>query len=250
MSESDFPYFNRDPLQTPANAERASFESTEKELDDEPQFGLIDVIEAFTAMRQQWRTQSKESRQLSDSINESAQRLLKLESSIDEKLASINSHDPVKRLLELVIDLDLSLDRAVVAMESHAATKLARQSELVEQIRDLQRQSGWLTRWSAQKHFDAVNEVIQNSFSSETNTADEGVAIVLSRLRRMMNERGLKRVEVVGELFDAETMNAISSISTGKFAPGYVAEQISPAYFFQGQLLRFAEVRVEKRNDL
>ena len=35
---------------------------------EEPQFGVIDIVEAFTAMRHEWRGQTKESRQLAEQI--------------------------------------------------------------------------------------------------------------------------------------------------------------------------------------
>ena len=38
------------------------------DLDDIPEFGLVDVIEAFTAMRHEWRGQTREGRELAAAV--------------------------------------------------------------------------------------------------------------------------------------------------------------------------------------
>jgi hypothetical protein len=41
-------------------------------------------------------------------------------------------------------------------------------------------------------------------------------------------------------------MQAIGAVATGDFPAGHVAEQLSPAYRWHGELLHYAEVRVAK----
>jgi molecular chaperone GrpE len=68
--------------------------------------------------------------------------------------------------------------------------------------------------------------------------------MVLARLRHAMREQGIERLEVMGQPFDADTMHAIGTTASTEFPAGCVAEQLSPAYRWHGQLLRFADVRV------
>ena len=72
----------------------------------------------------------------------------------------------------------------------------------------------------------------------------EGLNMVLARLRRMMREQSIERLDVQGEPFDAETMHAIGSVAATDCPSGHVAEQMTPAYRWRGKLLRFADVRV------
>jgi len=60
----------------------------------------------------------------------------------------------------------------------------------------------------------------------------------------MMHEQEIERLDVQGQPFDADTMHAIGTVASTACPPGSVAEQLSPAYRWQGQLLRFADVRV------
>ncbi len=67
---------------------------------------------------------------------------------------------------------------------------------------------------------------------------------MLARLRRMIQDQAIERLDVLGRPFDAELMRAVGSIASTDCPAGHVAEQFSPAYRWQGQLLRFADVRV------
>lgn len=71
-----------------------------------------------------------------------------------------------------------------------------------------------------------------------------GLNMVLTRHRRLMHEHDIHRLDVLGQPFDASTMHAIGTVASHEYPPGHVAEQLSPAYRWQGQLIRFADVRV------
>jgi molecular chaperone GrpE len=67
---------------------------------------------------------------------------------------------------------------------------------------------------------------------------------VLARLRRSMKELRIERIETQGQPFDANIMNAIGTIESSEYPSGHVAEQFSPGYRWQGQVLSFADVCV------
>lgn len=207
-----------------------------------PQFGLLDVIEAFTAMRHEWRTQAKESREFTDSMRNSVDLLLRIESTIDQKLATVTDDGSLKRMISTVIELDISLQRAVDATSDNPA--LEARGEMIEQIRRSYKQSGLFNRWVGRAFYNTLIETIESGQNNKPDATAEGIRLVLVRLRRMMEEQNLARVEMIGQPFDAETMTAISTVLSAKFAAGVVAEEITPAYFYQKKLVRFAEVRV------
>lgn len=210
---------------------------------DEPQFGLLDVVEAFTAMRHEWRTQSRENRGLADSILASTELLKQIESTLDQKLTA-TTHDGLQNMISLVIELDTSLQRAVDALDEQK-TAAEQRDELVQSLNLNFEKSGWLNRRFGKKFLAAAIELVNNSVAT-TDPLHEGMRLVLHRLHRTMDEQGLARIDPLGKPFDGETMQAISSVSSDQTAAGHVADVIAPAYVYRGKLIRFAEVRVAK----
>ena len=209
-----------------------------------PQFGLLDVVEAFTAMRHEWRTQSKQNRDLAQSMQASTELLTRIESTLDQKLLATTGDGDLRKFISLVIDLDISLTRAVEATsESVVETN---KTELLANIRRKYEQSGFFGRLFSRKLYQQIVDEIQSESHIQPNATIEGVRLVLNRLRRMMSEQNLTRVETVGTPFDGETMKAISAVESSQADSGVVVQEIAPAYFHNGQLVRVAEVRVAK----
>ena len=72
----------------------------------------------------------------------------------------------------------------------------------------------------------------------------EGLTILLSRLRQLMDDQRIERIEVLGKPFDGEIMRSIGTQKDSTVAVGFVAQQLSPAYRYGGEVIRFADVRV------
>ena len=70
MNDSTSSELNPNSSSPDAADSRVDAVATEPEA---PQFGLLEVIEAFTAMRHEFRTQSREQRPLADSITAAAE---------------------------------------------------------------------------------------------------------------------------------------------------------------------------------
>jgi molecular chaperone GrpE len=210
----------------------------------EPQFGLLDVVEAFTAMRHEWRTQSKQNRDLAQSMQASTDLLTSIESTLDQKLAATTGDRNLRDFISLVIDLDISLTRAVEATSERVVE--TEKTERLASIRHAYEQCGFFGRILSRKLYQQIVDELQNESHGKPNPTIEGVRLVLNRLRRMMSQQNLTRVETVGKAFDGETMKAISAIESENADSGFVVEEISPAYFHNGQLVRVAEVRVAK----
>lgn len=217
--------------------------SSESAPRDEPQFGLLEVIEAFTAMRHEWRTQSRESRELADSVQSATEWLKRIEATIDQKI-SYSAEEDLTGIVQLVIDLDIRLDRAVQALEDCIQTGPQRE-QLVDRIQHRFRQSGFWTRWFGKKFCEQVISEIQST-PDPIEPLAEGFRLVHHRLRQSMSERKLMRVDPTGQPFDAETMKAVSSVPSDAVPAGHVAETLTPLYLHRGRVAGLAEVRVAR----
>lgn len=211
-----------------------------------PRFGAVDIVEAFTAMRHEWRGQTKESRALAEQIQAAAASLQSLESKLAGSVASnpsANTTD-LKRLVMLIVETDHQFSRAVASIaqvEANQRRREAAEKETVEQcVAGLSRAA----RWFARPLLTLLAGQHSAREPAETSPALDGLNLILERLRRTMREHGIERHDALGHPFDANTMHAIGVIASTDYPAGYVAEQLSPAYHWQGQLIRFADVRV------
>lgn len=76
--------------------------------------------------------------------------------------------------------------------------------------------------------------------------AGQGLELLLVRTRRLMAQAGVRRIDVLGEPFDAERMRAVDVVEDAEVPEGHVAEQYRPGYLLHGTVLRPAEVRVAR----
>ncbi len=218
--------------------------------DDIPEFGLLDVIEAFTAMRHEWRGQTREGRELAAAVVASTTQIQHLENRLAAQLAVATSDEITRNLVNLIVDIDAHLSRSVDACVKYDKTHHKQQVDSSAAIREAFEQGNFLSRWFCRpllrRTLEILNaDAIQNT-QPQLNPSIEGLLLVVSRLRRMMAERNIKRLDFVGKPFDAETMNAVSVVGSTQYPAGHVVEVLSPAYLWRDQLLRFADVRVSK----
>jgi molecular chaperone GrpE len=221
--------------------------------DDSPQFGALDIVEAFTALRHELRGQTKESRALAELIQGAATNIQSLESKLrhgvtDTPVDDDRSGDATaaKPLVQAIIETDQQLSRAVSAIAQWEANRKLRAEADFKAVESYFAGMNRLARWLARPLFAFITEQRSVPDSSAQNPAVTGLDLVLARLRRMMNEHDIERVDVVGQPFDASIMYAIGIIETADYPSGHVAEQLSPAYRWRGGLLRFADVRIAK----
>lgn len=216
-----------------------------------PQFGAVDIVEAFTAMRHEWRGQTKESRALSDQIQAAATSLLSLESKLLASVSGTNAGSSrkdnaaeVKSLVMLIIETDHQLSRAVVSISQWEANRRQREAAERAAVEQCVATMNSVARWFSRPLLTLLAG--QNSAHSpaENYPALDGLNMIVAKLRRMMREQGIERLDVLGQPFDANTMHAIGAVTSTEYPAGHVAEQLSSAYLWQGQCLRFADVRV------
>ena len=233
-----------------------------------PEFGLIDVIEAFTAMRHEWRQQTKENRELAATMESTAQNILRFEENLAAHLgASTDQFESgqlsnekntipdrsLNDLVDAIVEIDLYLSRAVEA--ATRAQALTRQESALESaIHTIYSNMNFVTRWFSRSFHKAVYELVKVNHQSHSGQAPsesivDGLVLLESRLRRIMDHHQIVRREAFGMPFDATTMRAIGALPTPPDRPamaGQVVEQVAPTYLWNGKVIRFAEVRVAR----
>lgn len=211
-----------------------------------PQFGAVDIVEAFTAMRHEWRGQTKETRALAEQIQEAVASIQSLEATRAAALADKRSQvaPEARQLALLIIETDHQLSRAIAAIAQWESNRRLREAAAAQAVEQHIAAMNGIARWFSRPLLALLAGQHSVREPAEEHPAVAGLNMVLSRLRRMMREQGIQRLDVLGEPFDAETMHAIGTVASTAYPPGFVAEQLSPAYRWHGQLLRFADVRV------
>ena len=242
MNDSTFP---RDSNTQPLNGDLLK--------EDVPQFGALDIVEAFTAMRHEWRGQTKESLTLAAQIQAAVTSIQSLESSLLESIANTRAAgnisaggDQIRPLVQIIVETDHQLSRAVAAIAQWETNRRLKAEADAKAVQSYFAGMNSLARWLARPLLIFVSEQRTVPESSAENPAITGLDLVMARLRRTMTEHGIERLDTEGKAFNAETMHAIGTVATSDCPSGHVAEQLSPAYRWQGRLLRFADVRLAK----
>lgn len=76
----------------------------------------------------------------------------------------------------------------------------------------------------------------------------EGQAMTVRRFEQLLQQYQVRPIDCAGQLFDPVTMNAIETGYDPKLENGIVLEELRKGFLFQDQVLRLAEVKVNKIN--
>jgi molecular chaperone GrpE len=81
--------------------------------------------------------------------------------------------------------------------------------------------------------------------STDVNAVKEGVALVQSKLKNILGQKGLKEMETKGTTFDADIHEAITSIpAPTDDLKGKVIDELEKGYYLNDKVVRFAKVIV------
>jgi molecular chaperone GrpE len=73
-----------------------------------------------------------------------------------------------------------------------------------------------------------------------------GFELVLKKMREILKDEGLERIEAVGSKFDPSVHEAANQIPREDTPEGHVVEELRPGYMFKGRVLRPSIVVVSK----
>ncbi len=219
--------------------------------DEPPNPGLFRLVEEFTSLRQDVKLQAKSARGLQEqaaSLLDGLNRAIEQFQSVAPR-EQLVARDAVKPLLESLTDLDAALDRGRLAAETARARLLDEKSDHWRELVDAQWQAIpiW-KRWFARQFSADLAKTLQarftESWSASQNAQVEGYRLVQNRLRRLLQQQKVERIETTGRLADPNLMTVVDVADREDLPAGTVLEELRPGYVWQGQLLRYAEVRV------
>lgn len=94
---------------------------------------------------------------------------------------------------------------------------------------------------------DCDRAEIQLKESKDVESLREGVYLVFNKLRNLLHARGLKPMESIGEEFNPDLHEAITSIpAPSEDRKGKVVDELEKGYLLNDKIIRFAKVVVGK----
>ena len=91
----------------------------------------------------------------------------------------------------------------------------------------------------------AILPVVDDLERALTATNDDGVRLIYNKLMKILEQKGLKAMQVVGEKFDENLHEAITQVpATEEGKKGIVIDVVEKGYFLNDKVLRYAKVVV------
>jgi molecular chaperone GrpE len=213
------------------------------------QFGLIDLVAEFTALRHEVKLQTKNGRGL---IEQSETVLAALKQAIEHFQSVEPKEDQAvwtagKALALALADLDEAIDRGYREIE-RARQLIAEQSPraLAAELEDLHRRRGWLQRRLLRPFHAEVMRLVADSGRERHEFFEsflEGYGLIQKRLRRVMASEQVERIPCEGRPVDPERMTVLEVTDDPTRSPGSVVKELRRGYTWRGRVVRYAEVQ-------
>jgi molecular chaperone GrpE len=230
---------------------------------DEPEqrLGVLEIVEAFTALRHELKLQVRGGRDLQTELADRFQRLeqeLTQQTNVLAKMATTGagtssgaSDDEARQLAEVVAELEESLQRAIEALADSLSDETV-DAEPRGAMEQHCRTAPWFVRVFARGWLAELQEKCQADVTTDSpmqNACEQvrrGLELLLQRVHRQMRQCEIERLNVLHQPFDANAMRAIDVVDHRSVPSGHVVDQLRPAYRRKGKIFRYAEVRVAK----
>jgi len=234
---ADFPTANEaDPRDEPAP--------------DLPEVGLLQLVEAFTAMRHELKLQTKGTRNLEASVARSLEGLDAASRTFqsiqaDEQDAAERAARPA---VEALIELDEGLRRALQAFQStHQQMTQSAPARLRESLDTQFQNQPWWRRLAARRWHEQVREAaveaLGRSTGEEFASLMQGFELIQARLARTLDRLGIGRLDETGGPVDPARMTVVELVHNADGPPETVVEVVRPGYVWGERVVRYAEVR-------
>jgi molecular chaperone GrpE len=216
------------------------------------EFGLVDLVEEFTALRQELKLQTKSGRSL---VEQTDATVAALRQAVDQFRAAESrlaqaAWTTGKTLAEALADLDEALDRGHREIE-RARTRIATEPvrALEESLTSLFRGRSWFRRQLIRAYHNDVLQEVHRGGLARADMFDsllEGYGLIQKRLRRVMAAEQIERIKCEGTPVDPELMNVIDVVDDPRYPPGTVVKELRRGYTWKGRLIRYAEVQAAR----
>ena len=181
---------------------------------------LYSVFVELAAVRNEVRTESRLVKEALDQFRGVFDTLRSSQAMLEQALqrAQADARERGQALLRpLLLDLLELRDRLDAALQQLAAPPQRR----------------WLGRW-------------RQPLRTAAEPWREGVGITARRLDRILSERRVSRLDLIGQRFDPRVARAVGTRQDERFDPGIVVDEVRAGYLWDDELLRTAEVIVSK----
>jgi molecular chaperone GrpE len=91
---------------------------------------------------------------------------------------------------------------------------------------------------------DDLERAVEVSEGEEDNPLQDGVKMILKRLKDTLSEEGLSEIEALGKSFDPLRHEAVRGVETSEHPEGVVLKVLRKGYVFNGRVLRPSLVEV------
>ena len=184
-----------------------------------PETDLFTIFVELAAMRNEMRTESRLLKEALDEFRGVFGTLQSSHATLEQELkrARADSQERARALLRplLVQLLDLR-DRLAAGLQPAA-----------------ERSVRWLDRWRTRR-------------PDQPESWREGLGITLRRLDRILADRRVARIETIGRRFDPRVGRVVGTSKDVSIGAGVVVEEVSAGFLWDDELLRAAEVIVNK----
>jgi molecular chaperone GrpE len=213
------------------------------------EFGIIDLVEEFTALRHELKLQTKSGRGL---IEQTDGTIAAMRQAIDQ-FRSVEPREAqavwtaAKGLAEALADLDEALVRGEREIDR------ARRQIADESVRDLEtaltalfRGRSWIRRRFLRSYHHEVIETVRRAGRAHEEVFSaflEGYGLIQKRLRRAMAAEQVAHIACEGKPVDPELMTVIEVVDLPDQEPGTVARELRRGYTWRSRVIRFAEVQ-------
>ena len=99
------------------------------------------------------------------------------------------------------------------------------------------------------QNYQPINALFKHSRKKDVRFIErfkEGQLMTIKRFEQLLHSHQVREIECVGELLDPMTMTAIETDDNPKHLNGIVLEELRKGFLYQDQVLRLAEVKVNK----
>ena len=236
-----------------ARTESESLEGQDFEPPPADPVGFCQLIEQFTALRQDVKLLAKTARG-TEERNEAT--LLSLGAAIEQFRAvqakEEEAADKAARpLVEAFVELEESLvrgRRAICQARQRILEDVsAGLTEAARRLDDLYRTQPWWRRILCRPWHNTAKAIYAGgTLDTYRNIFDallEGYDLIQDRTHRAMRQLSIARMECLDKPADPNRMTVVEVVSDVTRRPGTVVEEIRPGYCWQGRVVRFAEVK-------
>lgn len=79
---------------------------------------------------------------------------------------------------------------------------------------------------------------------ADWKTLNQGIVIIRDHFEQLLHSHGITAMHTLSKPFDPACMKAVEIVTSGSVEPNTVVEEIAGGYLYNGQVIKFAEVKV------